>query len=173
MHCCTGNATRAVYYAWERILTRQNSTLQVNLLLNRASTWADIDSHLPYAGRVQVRVKEPLNLEVRLPEWVPPDDARCVVNRAPRALTFDGRYARVGQVKAGDQVELTFPIAERTDAVIIEKRKYSLIRRGNDVVHIDPPGRNRPLYQRGHYRGGTTLWKQVTRFVPDEEMRWA
>ena len=173
MHCCTGNATRAVYYAWERILTRQDSTLKVNLLLNRASTWADIDSHLPYAGRVQVRVKEPLNLEVRLPEWVPPDDARCVVNRAPRALTFDGRYARVGQLKAGDQVELTFPIAERTDTVIIEKHKYSLIRRGNDVVYIDPPGRNRPLYQRGHYRGGTTLWKQVTRFVPDEEMRWA
>jgi hypothetical protein len=173
MHCCTGNGTRALYYVWERILTRRDDTLRVNLLLNRASQWADLDSHVPYAGRVDVRVKQELKLEIRLPEWVQPPEAACAVNGAPRALTFDGRYARVGKVKAGDEVRLTFPIAERSDTVIIEKHPYTLVRRGNEVVHIDPPGRNRPLYQRGHYRAGTTLWKQVTRFAPDQEIEWA
>ncbi|HUT73282.1 MAG TPA: hypothetical protein VM221_00420 [Armatimonadota bacterium] len=47
------------------------------------------------------------------------------------------------------------------------------MRRGIEVVHIDPPGRNWPLYQRGHYRAGTTLWRQVTRFAPDQEIEWA
>lgn len=173
MHCCTGNAARAVYYVWERILTRQDGTLRVNLLLNRASKWADISSHLPYAGRVEVRVKEPLDLEIRLPEWVQPEKARCAVDGMVRELSVDGRYVRVGQLKPGDQVELTFPIVERTDTVIIEKHKYRLIRRGNEVVHIEPPGRNRPLYQRGHYRSETALWKQIARFVPREEIGWA
>jgi len=68
---------------------------------------------------------------------------------------------------------LTFPIGERTDTIIIEKQKYRLIRRGNEVVHIEPPGTNRPLYQRGHYRSGTTLWKRITRFAPAEEIAWA
>jgi hypothetical protein len=56
--------------------------------------------------------------------------------------------------------------------VIVEKRTYTLVRRGNDVVHIDPPGRNGPRYQRGHYRQGETLWRNVRRFVPDQEIPW-
>ena len=67
---------------------------------------------------------------------------------------------------------LAFPIRERTDRVIIEKRPYALIRRGNEVVWIDPPGRNVPLYQRGHYRQGETLWRNARRFVPAAEIPW-
>jgi len=172
MHCCTGNATRAVYYVWERILTHEKGTLKVNLLLNRASRWADVLSHIPYDGRVDVKVKQDLRLEIRLPEWVTPGEARGAVDGDPRKLTFDGRYAHVGSVRAGEEVTLQFPIRERTDRVVIEKRPYTLIRRGNDVVWIDPPGRNCPLYQRGHYRQGKTLWSTVRRFVPDAEIPW-
>jgi len=173
MHCCTGNAARALYYVWERILTYDSGRLAVNLLLNRASKWADIDSHLPYAGRVDVKVKQPLDLRIRLPEWVTPQEASGQVNGKPCALHFDGRFACVGPARAGDEVRLTFPIRERTDTVIIEKHKYRLTRRGSEVVHIDPPGINRPLYQRGHYRIGETLYKQTVRFAPDEEIAWA
>lgn len=172
MHCCTGNGARAVYYVWKNILTHADGRLKVNLLLNRASRWADIDSHIPYRGQVDVKMKQALDLEIRLAEWVKPEDARCTVDGQPRKLTFDGRYAQVGAVQAGQTVTLTFPIPERTDRVIVEKRPYTLIRRGNDVVHIDPPGENRPLYQRGHYRQGETLWKDVRRFVPAQEIPW-
>ncbi len=172
MHCCTGNATRAVYYVWEKILTYAEGKLRVNLLLNRASQWADVHSHIPYRGQVDVKIKQDLDLEIRLAEWVKPEEARCTVDGKPRDLMFDGRYARVGAVRAGQAVTLTFPIPERTDRVIVEKRPYTLIRRGNDVVHIDPPGKNCPLYQRGHYRQGETLWRNVRRFVPAQEIPW-
>jgi hypothetical protein len=172
MHCCTGNATRAVYYVWEKILTHEKGTLRVNLLLNRASRWADVQSHIPYRGQVDVKVKQDLDLGIRLPEWVKPEEARCTVNGKPRGLRFNGRHAQVGPVTAGQDVKLEFPIRERTDRVIIEKRLYTLIRRGNEVVWIDPPGRSCPLYQRGHYRRGETLWKHVRQFVPDVEIPW-
>lgn len=172
MHCCTGNATRAVYYVWEKILTHADGKLKVNLLLNRASQWADVDSHIPYRGQVDVKIKQDLDLAIRLAEWVAPEEARCIVDGMERELTFDGRYAQVGAVKAGQTVTLTFPIPERTDRVIIEKRPYTIIRRGNEVVWIDPPGTNCPLYQRWHYRQGETLWRNVRRFVPAAEIEW-
>ena len=55
----------------------------------------------------------------------------------------------------------------------MEKHAYTIIRRGNEVVWIDPPGTNRPLYQRGHYRQGHTLWMKVKRFIPAPEILWA
>ncbi|MBI4026585.1 MAG: hypothetical protein HY360_16480 [Verrucomicrobia bacterium] len=79
----------------------------------------------------------------------------------------------MGKVRKGDEVVLEFPITERTDVVNIEKQRFTLVRRGNDVVHIDPPGKWFPLYQRSHYRSGQTLWKEVTRFVPDQPIPWS
>jgi hypothetical protein len=171
-HCCTGNGARAISHAWEKMLTWHEGTLKVNLLLNRASRWADVHSHIPYQGRVDVEIKEDLDLEIRLPEWVEAEEARCTVNGSGRDLTFGGRYARIGRVLKGDEITLEFPIFERKDKVTIWNQEYTLIRRGNNVVWIDPPGKNCPLYQCDHYRGGQTLWRTVTRFVPDEDIPW-
>jgi len=172
MHCCTANAARSIYYLWDHILNCKNGSLRVNLLLNRASVWADIDSHIPYTGRVDVKVKQPLKLFIRIPEWVKPEETRCKINSVKRSLGWDGRYAAVGTVGPGDIIVLTFPIAERTDVVYIEKEKYTLIRKGNEVVKIDPPGKYCPLYQRDHYRTNTTRWKKKKVFVPDEIIHW-
>ncbi len=72
MHCCSGNGSRALYAAFYDILSydEAGNTLKVNLLLNRASKWADIDSHIPYKGQVNIKVKRPVNLSVRIPGWV-------------------------------------------------------------------------------------------------------
>jgi hypothetical protein len=169
MHCCTGNGTRAIYYLWDHILTHEKGNLRVNLLLNRASPWADVDSHIPYAGQVDVKVKQPVNLSIRIPEWVSPEEVHCrVADGGTRPISWDGRYAHVGSVKPGDVVTLTFPIAESTEVVYVEKEKYTLIRKGNEVVNIDPPGKYCPLYQRDHYRVNTTRWRKIERFVSKE-----
>ena len=170
MHCCTGNAVRALYYIWEHILTYKQGQLHVNLLLNRASPWADVDSHIPYVGRVDVKIKQPVELSIRIPEWVAPDQASCSVNGQSRPLSFQGRYAQVGAVKPSETVTLTFPIAERTDEVlIIQRQKCTLIRKGNEIVHMVPLG---TTYQRAHYRENQTRWKKVTRFVLGETIAW-
>jgi len=172
MHCCTGNGTRAIYYIWESIITYSQDKLKVNLLLNRASKWADINSHIPYIGRVDIKVKEDINLEVRIPEWVKPKEVKASVNGKIIKPKFDKRYALIGKVFAGDIVSLEFDIYETTRTVIVEKHKYTITTRGNDVVKIDPQGINCPLYQREHYRNGQTLWKKVKRYVPDSEIKW-
>lgn len=172
MHCCTGNGARALYYIWENILSYADGTLRVNLLLNRASPWADVDSYIPYEGRVEVKIKQSCRLAVRIPEWATPTDTTCHVNGAARPLEWDRRYAKIGAVQTGDLVALTFPIAERTVKVAIEKRSYTLVLKGNDVVLIEPPGKNCPLYQRAHYRENQARWRKATRFVSEEVLYW-
>ena len=140
-HCCTVNGSKALYWIWDRILRHQDGKLRVNLLLNRASPWVDIDSYIPYQGRVDIRIKKPLELQVRMPEWVSRDEIRCRVNGAGRTVSWEGRYVEFGSVKPGDVAMFNFPIFNRIDRVHIEKQSYTLLRRGNEVVSIDPVGR--------------------------------
>ncbi len=131
-----------------------------------------IDSYVPYTGRVDVRVKESLDLQLRLPEWVKPGEAKCEVDGNVRELTYDGRYAQIGKVARGQTVVVTFPISERTEKRRIEGFDYTFVIRGNDVVQVDPPGKYLPLYQRGHYRTGKPLYQKVVRFVSRQEASW-
>jgi hypothetical protein len=165
--CCIGNAGRTLYYVWERMIGFQNGTLSVHLLLNRASAWADVDSCIPYEGRVSISMKAPCRLEVRIPEWVKPAEVSCSVNGTPRGLQTRARYVLVGAVEASDKVTMTFPIAERSVDTIIGEVPYALVIKGNEVVSIDPPGTWYPFYQRAHYREGQTRWVTRDRFVPD------
>jgi hypothetical protein len=164
--CCIGNGGRALYYAWEKMIRFTNGTLTVHLLLNRASTWADVGSYIPYEGRVDIRVKVPCDLEVRIPEWVKPYEVGGLVNDEARQLEFRGRYALIGSVKMGDLVTVTFPIVERVVEATIGNVPYTLIIKGNDVVSIDPPGKWYPFYQRAEYREKQVRWVNQERFVP-------
>lgn len=172
MHCCTGNATRAIYYIWEHILTQRDGELRVNLLLNRASAWAEVDSHIPCKGQVDIRVKQPVSLSVRVPEWAEPEEIVCAVNGSVRQVTFEGRYAQIGRVGVGDTVTLECPIPQRREWLDIEKRTYRVLLRGNTCVAIEPPGRNFPIFQRDHYTQDLACWRRIMRFVPERAVEW-
>ena len=117
MHCCTGNAARTLYYLWESMVEHADGRLRVNLLLNRASRWADVDSHLPYAGQVDVKVKRPLTeVLLRVPEWVSSNSSEVSATRggAPVELAWHSRHVSLGRAQPGDTLSLKFPIAERS-----------------------------------------------------------
>jgi hypothetical protein len=174
-HCCTGNAARAIYYVWENILHWQEGQLRVNLLLNRASPWADVNSHIPYEGKVEVHIKEKCErVLIRIPEWIEPGSGMvtCKINGQDRDFAWKDRYVEVGSAESEDTVTLTFPIQERTVNEMIGLVLYTLVIKGNDVVFIDPPGKNHPLYQRAHYRENQTRWRKIKRFVSRERITW-
>jgi hypothetical protein len=168
MHCCTGNAARTLYYIWENILDYKNGTLKVNLLLNRASLWADVYSYIPYEGQVRLKIKSPCKkVLVRMPEWVASGskEVKCLVDGKARKFNWEGKYIDVGSVSPGEMVAVTFPIEDRTVKGKIANKEYTLTIRGNTVLSIDPPGKFCPLYQREYYRKSQMPWRPVTRFV--------
>ena len=174
-HCCTGNGTRSIYYAWENILHFRDGEMRINLLLNRASRQADIHSFIPYEGRVDVKAKVDLGrLLIRAPEWIPAGshEVHCTVDDAPREFSWENRYVDLGPVSRGQRASVTFPIGERAVTERIAGTDYTMLIKGNTIVAIDPPGRNSPLFQREHYRKDKARWREVSRFVSDEDIRW-
>ncbi len=172
MHCCTGNGTRTIYQVWQDIVQFEEGHLRVNLLMNRASPWADVHSHLPFTGRVDVHIKEDLSLSIRLPGWVDLEEIQFTVNGEPGSTSTYGRYVQIGWVNAGAEVRVVFPLEERTEELEIEGHTYTVTLRGHDVVHMHPAGTNNPLYQKAHFRNGKTLWKRAERWVPEKEIDW-
>jgi hypothetical protein len=170
MHCCTANGGRALYDVWRNIVHREGDKLNVNLLLNYADTAVDIDSHLPYTGQVDIHIKQPCRLAARMPAWVTLSEVRCTVDGDERAIDYDGRYAGAGEVAPGQTVRYTMPLGERVERTTMRNEWYFLVRKGHDVVFIDPPGKLCPLYQRDHYRGGATLWRESPRFISTKRL---
>jgi hypothetical protein len=172
MHCCTGNSTRALYYVWENIVEGRNQEFRINLLLNRASAWADVYSFIPYEGRVRIKMKKSCpRVVVRMPEWLKSgsSDPVCKVKGGPRALTWEGRYVIVGGAESGETIDLTFPIATRTVGETVGAVRYTMEVRGNTVISIDPGGRTGPLYERSYQ---PMRWLTVDRFVTEREIVW-
>ena len=184
MHCCTANGARTLCYIWENIISWDDGKLTVNMLLNRASKWADIDSYIPYEGKVVLKIKEPLTkVLIRMPEWINSGskDVVVTVNGSRREIAWEGRLAGAGSVQAGDILMVVFPISE----TVVARRVYGephetmiggfeydrLIFRGNTLVSIDPAGRNYSLYQRQYYRD-KPRWIKVKRFISDEKIVW-
>ena len=173
MHCCTGNAIRALYYVWHGMLECDNNELRVHLLLNRASPWVDINSHIPYAGQVDLKIKQAVEkVWIRIPEWVEPEETIARIRGDRKQLEWKGRYCSVGRVKPGEEISICFPIATEDRSVWVEKEALTYTFKGNDVIGVDPPGLNGPLYRREHYREDLTRWKKITRFVPEKNFHW-
>ena len=90
MQCCTGNGTQGLYYAWEGIVRQSGDTAQVNLLLNRSAGGLDVDSYLPYEGKVVIHNKKMERVSVRIPSWVLRKEIRS------RISGKEGRGVQVG-----------------------------------------------------------------------------
>jgi hypothetical protein len=174
-HCCTGNSARTMYYVWQHIMDCENERLRVNLLLNRASEWADLYSHIPHEGRVELKVKQPLRaVLVRVPEWVQSKHPEVIATSGERRIpfTWDGRYLNLGSAMRGELLTVTLPIQEHRVRETIGNVAYVLDFKGNTLVNIDPPGKNGPLYQRAQYRSSKAPTRRVDRFVAEQTINW-
>jgi len=174
MHCCNGNAMQGLYYAWEGIVREKGDKAVVNLLLNRAARLVDVDSYLPYEGKVAIRVKTARRVAVRIPHWVDVRELRATVNGKPADLDWTGRYLEFGGLAARDTIELTFPVKESAGTYTVAahtpwETTYSCTFRGSTLVGISPRDTaptSVPLYRRDHMRADAAPLKEVTRFVP-------
>ena len=63
---------------------------------------------------------------------------------------------------------LLFPIKEKPDIRWIQGDRYNIVKRGYEVVDIDPLGTTWTMYRRMHYRTDNTRWKKIRRFVLDK-----
>src|SRR5215471_1455565 len=103
------------FYAWHGTLGYADGLAQVNLLLNRASPWLDVDSYLPYEGKVVLRNKTARQMCVRVPKWADKRQLRCRVNHMEIARHWAGNYLLITDLAPRDQVVVEFPVVETVE----------------------------------------------------------
>ncbi len=183
--CCNGNCSRSLYYVWDSILQADDKTLTINLLMNRVSPWADIKSHLPYEGRVVVKMKSPRKkaktfpdlvldenpkwdrVRIRIPEWTDREAVACAVNGEERDAAWSDGYIELFGLEGKAVIELEFPMKTRSVKMVLQKQECQVELKGNTVVSVEPD-LGLPLAHHAKYRGNQAPVRKVARFVSSE-----
>lgn len=182
------------YFAWEAITRFKDGAAQVNLLLNRSSSWLDIDSYLPYEGKVVLHNKGCRSVCVRIPRWADRQAIVCHVNARRSAPFWAGSYLVLSGLAGKETVTIEFPMVERVETAYLLTRnvgprwwehtaelpKYVFHMRGGTCVKVEFPNRSRftskepvyPVFQRDHLRAGQAPMKKTVRYVPTKLVPW-
>ncbi len=187
--CCQGNASLALAEAWEAVLDHSEGVVQVNLLLNRASPWLDVDSYLPYEGKVVLKNKSARKAHVRIPSWVDKRSVRCHVGEQEASLHWLGNYLILEGLRASDVIRVEFPVVESTEKHSLPsyEQEYTCDFRGNTLVNLSPRGekpgliqmesddggifrvrKGYPIYLRDHLKADKAPLKTVERYAPPQ-----
>jgi hypothetical protein len=196
--CCSPRGNMGIFYAWDGILRYSDGVAKVNLLLNRASPWMDIDSYLPYEGKVVLRNKVAHEVLVRIPLYVDKKSVRCQLGGQQTSNEWFGRYLRLKPLKAGDVATIEFPLEETTErwstaAIDTDPKKpscssfpssippsttFTFKFKGNTLVEVSPPLMpGKPggwLFQdrAREFQAKAAAMKKVNRFVTPAVLRW-
>jgi len=168
--CCNVNGAQGLYYAWHGITRFDNGVAQVNLFLNRASAWMDVDSYIPYEGKVVLHNKQAQRALVRIPGWVEANKVKTSVNGNALPPPFAGRYLVFDGLNPKDEIRLEFPVEEETDKYTIAGKQYTVKFRGSTLLEVTPRDtdpKEYPLYQRDELRGDRAPMHALRRFVAD------
>ncbi len=140
-YCCNHNGAQALYHVWQGIVQdKGNGMAQINLLLNRASRQLDLDSYLPYQGKIVIRNKTARRIYVRIPNWVSKGKVICRVAAQKVKAEWLNNYLVFGSVDPGVEIVVEFPMVEQT----LRRTNgawgttYTIRLRGNTVMDISP-----------------------------------
>lgn len=182
------------YFVWEAITRYHNGAAQVNLLLNRASAWLDIESHLPYEGKVVLRNKGCHTISVRIPRWADRQSLVCCVNDCTAIPCWAGNFLVLGALAGDETVTVEFPMVEWTETAYLLTRAvgphwwestaelptYVLHMRGGTCMKVAFPNRDRftdqepvyPVFQRDHLRADRAPVKESVPFIAANVIPW-
>ena len=177
--CCAVNGAQGLYYAWHGITRFDKGVATVNLFLNRASEWMDVDSYLPYEGKVVLHNKQARTALVRIPGWVEIEKVTCQIERRSlfgrkkKKTVSPPRYGNrlvLEHLKPKDKITLEFPVPEWTDQYTISGKKFTLTFKGSTVTDVSPreTGNYYQVYERDHFKANKAPTHKIKRFVPDK-----
>lgn len=147
--CCCAQGVRGLFNAWSHAVHESSQGVEINLLINHFSPAATVRSHLPTAGRVDVDVRKPGRVAIRIPSWVDIRELKAWAGSTEVAVKVIGRRLVFEHVAPGETVSMTFPVARSTGVERILGTDYTAAWQGDTVMGMDPPGSLIPLYDRG------------------------
>jgi hypothetical protein len=178
-NCCGGSGLHGLFILWKNAARFEAGTLLVNMHIDKKLPQAEIRCEQPYRGLLRIALKGDSVVRVRIPEFTSAAEMHVRVNGAdvPEAVPTFGNYLELRQLRAGDRIEVAYPLPIRTEDIAVgnpgfRQWRYRATWKGDTVVRMEPVdndvetaysdfdkahvgvfyGRNGPgqLYQRDH-----------------------
>jgi hypothetical protein len=153
--CCSDATIRASHAVWSQIVTGDAQETRVNLAFNRDSPLVKVASCLPHRGELDVIVKQAHRVLVRVPGWASKAEVRAFVAKRPVPVRWNGNYVVFDGLAPDDQLTVTYPLRVAEVSEPVQGVRYTERWRGNTIVHIEPPGRWIPMFERAELESET------------------
>ncbi|HZO88166.1 MAG TPA: hypothetical protein VFB38_07475 [Chthonomonadaceae bacterium] len=151
--CCTGGGVRAIFHVLNNCVGLEpDGAIAVRMLFGVDTEEALVWSALPYAGRVQVRLKRAGRLKLRCPEGMDAAEVGLKVDGQAVPAQAEGSYFVLEGLQAGAEVEMTFPTPIVTRKETVADVPYTVTWKGNAVIDLSPEGEDYPTYRRQAWR---------------------
>jgi hypothetical protein len=146
--CCADATIRASHAIWSQIVTGDADETRVNLAFNRDSPLVTVVSCLPHRGELDVVVKQAHRVLVRVPRWATKVEVKAFVTKKPLPVRWEGSYVVFEKLTPGEQLTVTYPLRLAEVSEPLQGVQYTERWRGNTIVHIEPPGKWIPMFER-------------------------
>ena len=97
-------------------------------------------------AHVNIRLRKPRNLFVRIPGWTPRDSVQIKVAGRRVALEWQGQYVFLPRDLFPAEITLSYALPLREESETISGTKYELLWRGDEVIGVRPNDVVLPFY---------------------------
>jgi hypothetical protein len=144
-NCCGGSGAKALFVVWKNASRFENGTLSVHLHIDKLLPQAEVRCYQPYKGLLTIELKQPCKVRVRIPEFVEPKEIKAKSNQGAVKTRVWGNYLELGDRKAGEKLEVTYPVPLRDEEIAIgnpgfRQYRYRVTWKGDTVVRMTPVG---------------------------------
>lgn len=165
-NCCGGSGVHGLFTLWKNAARFDAGTLSVNMHIDKKLPQAEIRCDQPYRGRLRIALTEDCGVKVRIPDFTSSAEMRVQLNGVelpnaanpgtgdsagpPAGRTYPsprafGNYLELAPLRAGDLIEVGYPLPVRTEDVAVGNPgfrpwRYRVTWKGDTVVHMEPLG---------------------------------
>ena len=119
--CCHGWGARTLGLVWNNIVSEDGRKVEVNFPFDRTTENVEVKSALPFSGKISVKALKPIELFIRIPDWIEHSSVEVLRNgKRQEKVEFKNifsDYVKVGRLKPSDKAEVRYPLRR-------EKKRY-------------------------------------------------
>ena len=148
-NCCSGHLPLGLLNVWQQAVWNETDGIRINLLFDHDNDVCSVKDHQPATGRLDVRMKRPGTVRVRIPEWAPDAQVSTTVDSRAVPTVWEprpNRYVCVKDVPAGCTVSVNYPLRTQSITERLGDELYTTQWKGDTVVGIDPKGQFIPIF---------------------------
>jgi hypothetical protein len=146
-NCCGGSGTHAFFITWKNIARFEDDTLSINLHLDKLLPQAEIRCYQPFNGLLTVHLKQSCHVQVRIPDFVAPNQLKIESDHQPIEPKVWGNFMKLGHRNAGEVIKISYPLPIFTETESIgnpgfRQYQYQIIWKGDTVLKIELLGQS-------------------------------